>query len=219
MKQGVFYTAAAGVLMALLVFAGCSGPFDREAGADSDQHGAVVAQSRAARARPTEPGNGADLAPTQAPGGKGNAVKMVPFLASGTWAVGGMCFDSCEGNTEWYSVFGIIEGTGTQTGRLRVAETVCIRKADDEYMSHSGILTAANGDELHFRGCRDAGSMYEFDLENDTFRNEYVELVGGTGRLVDATGWYSIEGTGTPATTRGGTWELEGEISSVGSSK
>ena len=151
-----------------------------------------MAQSSAARARPIEPGISAELGPAQAPGGTGDAGTMVPFRASGTWQ---------------------FQGTGTHTGRLQGVETIH-RSTDGEYLSHSVMLTAANGDTLHFQRCRDRGTEPTY-YDDDTFVGVGTELVGGTGRVMDATGWYTIRGTGWQIGE--GTYSVEGEISSVGS--
>jgi hypothetical protein len=164
-----------------------------------------------------EPEVAPELALVQARGGPGNVAKMVPWQGSGTWRVVGDAL-GCEGRLDWYSLFLEVEGTAAHTGRLRGAETICF-SLDGVWQSNSLIFTAANGDLLYLRGSKeDYGSIHTFHEAG--FSLTGVRFLGGTGRFANAEGWYDLWVTTTsyfplPA----GTWELEGELSTVGSTR
>lgn len=210
MKQGILYAAAA-VLMAVLVFAGCSGPFDREAVTDLDQRGLAVTQSSAAGAQPN---------------GRGNAVKMVPFRGSGTYQYVDFIPDF---ELQQIEIVVALEGTLTHLGRFRAVERyhfefIIMEDAlvPTAYLSHSATYTAANGDELYIEGSGELGSelVWYSDDTGIGFSLTGVWIAGGTGRFGNAEGWFDlwINRSADPEAT-GGIWELGGEISSAGSSK
>ena len=147
----------------------------------------------------------------------GNVVKMVPFRGSGTW---------------WYAappkfeedeveIVVALEGHATHLGRFQGIETYRFKfmimedaPVPTEYLSHSSIFTAANGDELHNEGSVEHGSVHEFYKPLGTgFSLTGVQFVGGTGRFENAAGWYDFSVNKSHPDDSGGTWELEGEIS------
>ena len=150
---------------------------------------------------------------------------MLPFRGSGTW----QAVDFLEPDFENQEI-GIvveIEGTATHLGRLQAVWTATFKfviidgdLVPTDYVSHSTIYTAANGDELHDEGSVDNGTEHFVHDDGIGFVMKGVKIIGGTGRFENAEGWYNIE---APATVGfpfpGGTWELEGEISSVGSTR
>ena len=73
-----------------------------------------------------------------------------------------------------------------------------------------GIMTAANGDELHTNiPYPEDGSIWK---ENGVTYYEYT-IMGGTGRFEGASGTILMWGIGTPDPDDPftGTWEMEGE--------
>jgi hypothetical protein len=164
-----------------------------------------------------EPEVALELVLAQAPGGKGKDVKMVPWRGSGTWQAVGQAPD-CEGRSDWYSLFLEVEGTAAHTGRLRGAETICF-SLDGVWQSNSLIFTAANGDLLYLRGSKeDYGSIHTFHEAG--FSLTGVRFLGGTGRFANAEGWYDLWVTTTSYfPLPEGTWEFEGWISTVGSTR
>ncbi len=150
---------------------------------------------------------------------------MVPFRGSGTWWYAA---DEpiIEGN-EVVLVVGL-EGRATHLGRFQGVETFRFSYDLDgvmgmigDYLSHSSTFTAANGDELQMKGCVDEhGSVHNFYEPLGTgFSLTGVQLVGGTGRFENAVGGYDIWVNKNDPYDPGGTWELEGEISTVGSTR
>ena len=153
-------------------------------------------------------------------------VKMVPFRGSGTWQYAA---EPGEAEDEDVLVFFIaIEGTATHLGRLQGYETAQLKVFWMEdglpvpyaYVSEYTIFTAANGDEMHFEGCAvEYGSELILFDDGSGFSVTGVQLVGGTGRFENAEGWYDIWVTFSAELDGTGTWEIEGEISSVGSTR
>jgi hypothetical protein len=72
-------------------------------------------------------------------------------------------------------------------------------------------LTAANGDTLDGHidsdrsvNCQDPDATAPFEV------TLYVEVIGGTGRFADATGWYFVKSTATPSTSTPGAFDEAG---------
>ena len=155
----------------------------------------------------------------------GNIVKMVPFRGSGTWQA--VEFSEPDIDNMEIGITVASEGTATHLGRHQAVYTMIFKFVmigDDlvptDYVSHSAIYTAANGDELHDEGSVDAGTVHFPDEDGIGFFMTGIRIVGGTGRFENAVGSYDILVTATvgfpfPA----GTWELKGEISTVGSTR
>jgi len=155
--------------------------------------------------------------------GSGNKdLKMVPFKGSGNWQA--VAFAPDFENME-IEITVKLEGTATHLGRFEAVWTTrhtfdLVTGLPGEYLSHTTIYTAANGDELQDEGDPEKGTehfMYEDGL---SFFMTGVHLVEGTGRFENTEGLYDIlvlatEGFPFP----GGIWELEGEISTVGSTR
>ena len=73
---------------------------------------------------------------------------------------------------------------------------------------------------MHFEGCAvEYGSELILFDDGSGFSVTGVQLVGGTGRFENAEGWYDIWVTFSAELDGTGTWEIEGEISSVGSTR
>jgi len=151
--------------------------------------------------------------------------KMVPFKGSGTWQA--VAFSEPDFENMEIEITVETEGTATHLGRFESVWTArysfILVNGDlipTEYLSHSTIYTAANGDELYTGGCVDKGTEYFPEEDGLSFFMTGVSIVGGTGRFEGAEGYYDFlvkatEGLPFP----GGTWELEGEISTVGSTR
>jgi len=178
-----------------------------------------------------EPEAAPELALVQARGGPGNVTKMVPFKGEGTWRVVG--FEPVV-EDDVMKVFVEIEGTATHLGRFQwelMARYVLVVLGHDEdgnpiyyktdYLSHSGIFTAANGDELYDEGCVDEHGTVNVPDDFFGFFMTGIHFVGGTGRFANAEGSYDflVIATVPPDPFPSGTWMMEGEISTVGSSK
>jgi len=163
----------------------------------------------------------------------GNVGKMVPFKGKGTWEVVG--FEPVV-DDEVMMVFVELEGNATHLGRFQgemTAHYELLILEDDEgnpiyyktdYLSHSGTFTAANGDELYDVGCVDEHGTVNVPDDFYGFFMTGNQLVGGTGRFENAEGVYEWLVIATvppvlPDQFPAGTWELEGEISSVGSAR
>ena len=90
-----------------------------------------------------------------------------------------------------------------------------------DYLSLRSIYTAANGDELHIEGCVDDDSKLSWILDETgaVFSLTGVRIAGGTGRFENAEGGYDFWVNKSHPDDPGGTWELEGWISTVGSAR
>ena len=150
--------------------------------------------------------------------------KMVPFRGSGTWQYTAFLPDFDEMEIE---IIVEMEGNATHLGRFQ-GEMTALFKFDlveglpvpNEYLSHSSIFTAANGDELHNEGSVEHGSVHEFYKPHGTgFSLTGVQFVGGTGRFENAAGEFVLLVNKSDPLDPGGTWIMEGEISSVGSTR
>ena len=173
---------------------------------------------------------GPELVQAQAPGGKGNVVKMVPMKGNGTmWLVASGDDSFCEELDGWapgQTTFLESQGTSTHMGRVTTTFTSCYGPGlpfEREVLLYRQTMRAANGDPLHAEGLPDHPEMpYQFIVHPDgSYQVLNVRAVGGTGRFENATGrWdcfgkdilplYSFEPVA---------WTCEGETSSVGSSK
>ena len=140
---------------------------------------------------------------------------MLPFRGSGTWWYAAP--PNIEGNVVVLVVG--LEGRATHLGRFQGVETYRFSIDPElgigDYLSHSAIYTAANGDELQMKGCVDEhGSVHNFYEPLGTgFSLTGVHIVGGTGRFENAVGGYDFWVNKSDPTDPGGTWKLEGEIS------
>ena len=143
-------------------------------------------------------------------------MKPVPIKVEGDWWILDYDYTQCEGEADLVSVFmeGVLQVT--HLGRSGVAFSACWTPTLD-FVSTQGTITAANGDELHFRGSAALdGTTHPF-FPDGTWTIGPVSIIGGTGRFENAVGEYNGHGTYDGAT--GGTWISEGWISSVGSHK
>ena len=168
-----------------------------------------------------------ELVLAQAPGGKVKDAKMVPFKGKGTYQYLAFVPDDDDKEIE---IRVAIEGTATHLGRFQgeIAMLFEFMLIDGTpvpigYLSHSGIFTAANGDELHNEGSAGPqGPVMEFrEPHGSGFSLAGIPIVGGTGRFESAIGEFVLLVSRDPydPAPPGGTWELEGELSTVGSSK
>ena len=154
----------------------------------------------------------------------GNVGKMVPFRGSGTWHYLEFSPDFAE---EQIEIVVALQGTATHLGRFHGVETYHFKfmminenLVPTEYLSHSSIYTAANGDELHNEGSVEHGSVHEFHEPPGTgFSLTGVSIMGGTGRFENAEGGYDFWVNKSHPDDPGGTWRLVGGISSVGSTR
>jgi hypothetical protein len=163
-----------------------------------------------------------ELALAQARGEPGDVVKMVPFRATGTWRLVGADFSGCGGRSDWVTTFVELVGTGTHLGGFSSVSENCWSTPDGGitwvYETQSGAIRASNGSLLYyFASLEEFGSTHPFYADN-TWALGPVHFVGGTGRFAGADGVYSGWGTNNEEKT-GGTFTLEGMISSVGSSR
>lgn len=152
--------------------------------------------------------------------------KMVPFKGKGTYKYIKYLPDFEKMEIE---ITVAIEGTATQLGRFQGEMSVLFEfMLIDEmpvptgYLSHSGKFTAANGDELHNDGSADNGTYLEFTMPPGSgFSLTGIHIVGGTGRFENAVGKFVLLVSRDPydPAPPGGTWEIEGQISTVGSTK
>jgi hypothetical protein len=144
--------------------------------------------------------------------------KMAPFRGSGTY------YYAAPPNIEEDEVEIVValEGTVTRLGHFQGVETYRFSFDPDgsmgmlgDYLSHSSIYTAANGDELHIEGCVvehcTVHDWYEPPVHG--FSLTGVHLVGGTGRFANAVGGYDFSVNKNAPDDPGGTWEIEGGIS------
>jgi len=148
--------------------------------------------------------------------------KMVPFKGKGTWE-----YAAPPDIGDEVVIIVLIEGTATHLGRFEALWTA--RFSFDyegmlgfigDYLSHSGIFTAANGDELYDEGDASTGTEHDFYEPLGTgFLMTGIHLVGGTGRFENAEGLYDLSVNVSEDDPFVGTWEIEGEISSVGSTR
>ncbi len=175
-----------------------------------------------------EPEIAPELVMAQARAGPANVAKMVPFKGKGTWQMNPALTGPTPEGRFVYVV--ALEGTATHLGRLQWDWTGLydfLGVGDDGipitvYLSHDGRFTAANGDELHDEGCVvEHGTVHEYYVPLGTgFSLTRVKLVGGTGRFENAEGWYDLWVTTTSYfPLPEGTWEFEGWISTVGSTR
>ena len=149
---------------------------------------------------------------------------MVPFKGSGTWQATAFAPDFENMEIEITVEF---EGTATHLGRFQAVWTgrYTFILVDGDlvptvYLSHSDIFTAANGDELYGEGSLDEGTEFFPDDDGIGFLLTGIRIVGGTGRFENAVGFYYLMTNATVGFPfPGGTWEIEGEISTVGSTR
>ena len=162
----------------------------------------------------------------------GNVGKMVPFRGSGTWQA--VDFSEPDFEKMEIEIDVAFEGTATHLGRFQAEWTATFKFeflpdengehiidpetgypviVPTDYVSHSTIYTAANGDELHDEGSVDNGTEHFLHDDGIGFFMTGIHIVGGTGRFENAVGSYDILVTATVGFPYpGGTWELEGEI-------
>ncbi len=150
------------------------------------------------------------------------AGNMVPFKGKGTWQAVEFIFP--DPDVMEMEIVVEFEGTATHLGRFQAVWTgrYIFILVDDapvptEYLSHSDMYTAANGDKLYGVGSVDEGTEHFPDDDGIGFLLTGIDIVGGTGRFEGAEGCYellTIATVGFPFP--GGTWELEGEISRPG---
>ena len=176
-----------------------------------------------------EPEVALELVLAQAPGGKVKDVKMVPFKGKGTWQINPVLTGPISSEDEFVYVVAL-EGTATHLGRFQgeIAMLFEFMLIDGTpvpigYLSHSGRFTAANGDELHNEGSAGPqGPVMEFsEPPGSGFSLTGIPIVGGTGRFENAVGEFVLLVSRDPydPAPPGGTWELEGQISTVGSTR
>ena len=143
-------------------------------------------------------------------------MKPVPLTARGDWWIVGYDFEQCEGESGLVSVFMEAEIQATHMGRSEMAFSACWTPLND-FVSTQGTITAANGDQLHFRGSAALdGTTHPFSPDGSWTLGP-VSILGGTGRFENAVGEYN--GHGTFDWVTGGTMVSVGWVSSVGSSK
>jgi len=162
---------------------------------------------------------GPELLVAQAPGGGNNVVKMVPLKMKGTWWPTPTGDPSpCEPYPEAASRYLEWEGTSTHMGRVTGSATNClVIQPDGSYvlLLHSQRMVAANGDLLYARGSAAGDGTVLLVHPDLSFEIWPAPIVGGTGRFLTAEGTYHLWGDHL----FGGTFAMEGWISSVGSSK
>jgi hypothetical protein len=151
-------------------------------------------------------------------GGMGDVVKMVPFKLKGDWGYASegdatIC-DEVPGTAliqfiEW-------EGTATHMGKVTGTNVNCFGPGEPmnrPLLAQGGAITAANGDVLKVFGTEATLTIFS----DFSFEIGPVDFVpGGTGRFENVTGWYQLHAEDA---INAGPFTLEGEISSVGSSK
>jgi hypothetical protein len=150
---------------------------------------------------------------------------MVPFKGKGTYQYLDFVPDFEE---EQIEITVAIEGTATQLGRFQGGEYTMLFEfilvngmpVPVEYVSHSFIFTAANGDELHSEGSAGPqGPVIEFtEPPGSGFSLSGIPIVGGTGRFENAVGEFVFLVSRDPydPAPPGGTWEIDGRISRPG---
>jgi len=158
-----------------------------------------------------------ELSVAQARSGQGDVVKMVPFKMKGNWEYasdgnGSIC-DDVSGTAapiqfiEW-------EGTATHMGKVTGTNVNCFGPGDPMtrvLLAQGGAFKAANGDVLNaFEAAPTLSIFPDFSFEIGP-----VNFVGGTGHFENAVGWYHL----FAESIFGGAFTMEGQISSVGSSK
>lgn len=139
-------------------------------------------------------------------------VKMVPFTArytSGPVDVTSYSLDACT-EKGWGTSYFDISGNVTHMGKMEGTLLHCFN--DDTYAFENGLftMTGANGDSIY--------GEYTGQILGDYFTVEYT-IIGGTGRFENAIGSGSGVGVFSDMTTFEFDAELNGDISSVGSSK
>ena len=158
-------------------------------------------------------------APDVAVSERGDLLKMVPFEMKGTWwptAVGDA--SPCAPYAGAIPRFLEWEGTSTHMGLVTGSATNCIViQPNGSYLLlvHSTKTTAANGDILYARGSAAGDGTVLLVHPGLSFEIWPALMVGGTGRFENAEGEYHLYGDNL----FGGTFTMEGWISSVGSSK
>jgi hypothetical protein len=166
-----------------------------------------------------DPAEAPELAVALEPGGQGDVVKMVPFKVEGTfWRPAEGDATPCAGLAGAIAVFLAWEGTGTHLGYHTGTGTNCVRIGADGsrlLLSQTATFHAANGDLLFAFGSADQDGTGMIIYPDNTWRIGPVPIVGGTGRLENARGWFHTVGENP----MGGAFAMEGCISSVGSSK
>jgi hypothetical protein len=161
-----------------------------------------------------------ELALVQAPVGKGNIVKMVPFRDGGTWwyvAEGDPT--PCQEFHGAFPVFVAWEGTGTRLGRFTGSETLCL-DAFGRLVAYSNQWTTANGDQLFGYGSILGDPPVQMIYEPGvSWEISGVFFVGGTGRFHRASGSVRYVGDHSLGANVGGIYTGDGWISTVGSGK
>lgn len=134
---------------------------------------------------------------------------QVPFKGAdaGTWG---------EGTRDCGALFPVFvetSGQATHVGDYAYSSTECVDFGDSTYKGDF-VIAAANGDTIEgtYAGTfQIVGSNIEYEQEN--------AVTGGTGRFADATGSFHVSGVASLLADLSAEQELEGAISSVGSSK
>jgi hypothetical protein len=111
----------------------------------------------------------------------------------------------------------MFEGTATHLGYHTGSAFNCVDLATFQLLTTSQEVVAANGDKLFFSGSIGDGTVMVIDWADPDLSFEILGLtfVGGTGRFENASGWLDL----SSESIYGGSSMMEGEISSVGSSK
>ena len=145
--------------------------------------------------------------------------KMLPFKGSGTWQAVEFLFP--DPDVMEMEIVVEFEGTATHLGRFDAVWTGRYTyilengvPVPGEYLSHTDVFTAANGDKLYGEGSVEEDAEYVPDDDGIGFFLTGISIVGGTGRFENAEGCYYLLTNATVGFPfPGGTWEIEGEIS------
>lgn len=144
-------------------------------------------------------------------------VKKLPFKGKGSLQVVGQA-SGCDGDAELISTTVEIRMRLTHLGLSTITTTNCFTLPAFVYVSGSGTITAANGDQLFYEGsAADYGTTHPF-YPDGSWEFGPLHIVGGSGRFEGATGrfdgWGMMDESGVA-----GTAFTVGWITSVGSIK